>query len=113
DALPATAASAALGPAIEQLAARLRYMSEVGIGYLTLDRQARTLSGGEVQRANLTSALGSGLVNTLFVLDEPTIGLHPADSERLADMLAELTRRDNTVVLVEHDPDMLRVADHI
>ncbi|TNF22739.1 MAG: excinuclease ABC subunit UvrA [Deltaproteobacteria bacterium] len=112
-ALPPTAATDALAPVRAQLGDRLRYLEEVGIGYLTLDRQARTLSGGEVQRANLTSALGSGLVNTLFVLDEPTIGLHAADSERLAAVLAQLTGKDNTVVLVEHDPDMLRVADHV
>jgi len=111
--LPPTAATDALAPVRSQLADRLRYLEEVGVAYLTLDRQARTLSGGEVQRANLTSALGSGLVNTLFVLDEPTIGLHAADSERLADVLAQLTSKDNTVVLVEHDPDMLRVADHV
>ncbi|MCA9515652.1 MAG: excinuclease ABC subunit UvrA, partial [Myxococcales bacterium] len=111
--LPKTAEHLALGPVVDQLASRLRYLHEVGIGYLTLDRQTRTLSGGEVQRANLTSALGSGLVNTLFVLDEPTIGLHPADSDRLASLLAELTARENTVVVVEHDPDMLRVADNV
>ncbi|PIE17018.1 MAG: excinuclease ABC subunit A [Proteobacteria bacterium] len=112
-ALPPTSEREALGPVLDQLAKRLRYLDEVGVGYLTLDRQARTLSGGEIQRANLTSALGSGLVNTLFVLDEPTIGLHPNDTERLARLLAELTDHDNTVVLVEHDPDMLRVADHV
>jgi len=111
--LPPTARSQALKPVSEQLADRLGYLERVGLGYLNLDRQARTLSGGEVQRANLTSTLGSGLVNTLFVLDEPTVGLHADDSERLADVLAELVRRDNTVVLVEHDPDMLAVADHI
>ncbi len=110
---PRGPAAEALAPVIDQLDSRLRYMVEVGIGYLSLARQARTLSGGEVQRANLTTALGSGLVNTLFVLDEPTIGLHPADSERLANQLAALTTRDNTVVVVEHDPDMLRVADHV
>ena len=112
-ALPETARTRAMVPVTSQLEARLRYLERVGLGYLTLDRQARTLSGGEVQRANLTTTLGSGLVNTLFVLDEPTVGLHPADSERLADVLSELVARDNTVVLVEHDPDMLRVADHL
>ena len=103
----------ALGAVFDQLRHRLSYLERVGLGYLTLNRSGRTLSGGEVQRANLTSALGSGLVNTLFVLDEPTIGLHPRDTERLADLLSELTERDNTVVVVEHDPDMLRVADHV
>ncbi len=112
-ALPDSARTRALSPVTSQLLTRLTYLERVGLGYLTIDRQARTLSGGEVQRANLTTTLGSGLVNTLFVLDEPTVGLHPADSEKLADVLAELVNRDNTVVLVEHDPDMLRVADHI
>ena len=103
----------ALDAVFDQLHHRLTYLERVGLGYLTLNRSGRTLSGGEVQRANLTSALGSGLVNTLFVLDEPTIGLHPRDTECLADLLSELTQRDNTVVVVEHDPDMLRVADHV
>jgi excinuclease ABC subunit A len=111
--LPPTARSRALAPITSQLENRLAYLEKVGLGYLTLDRQARTLSGGEVQRANLTTTLGSGLVNTLFVLDEPTVGLHAEDSDRLADALAELVARDNTVVVVEHDPDMLRVADHL
>ncbi|MCB9730867.1 MAG: excinuclease ABC subunit UvrA [Deltaproteobacteria bacterium] len=111
--LPEAADEEGLAPVLDQLHHRLSYLDRVGIGYLTLDRQGRTLSGGEVQRANLTSALGSGLVNTLFVLDEPTIGLHPRDTDRLADLLAELTERQNTVVLVEHDPDVLRVADHL
>ncbi|MDP6945085.1 MAG: ATP-binding cassette domain-containing protein, partial [Myxococcota bacterium] len=97
----------------DQLHHRLSYLDRVGLGYLTLNRAGRTLSGGEVQRANLTSALGSGLVHTLFVLDEPTIGLHPRDTERLSGLLAELTEFDNTVVVVEHDPDILRVADHV
>ncbi len=112
-ALPDGVRSKALRPVTDQLGDRLDYLDRVGLGYLNIDRQARTLSGGEVQRANLTSTLGSGLVNTLFVLDEPTVGLHADDSERLANVLQELVRRDNTVVLVEHDPDMLAVADHI
>ncbi len=111
--LPPAAHTRALSPVTRQLETRLTYLEKVGLGYLTLDRQARTLSGGEVQRANLTTTLGSGLVNTLFVLDEPTVGLHAEDSDRLAEALAELVARDNTVVVVEHDPDMLRVADHI
>jgi excinuclease ABC subunit A len=110
---PEAADDRALRSVLDQLHHRLSYLERVGLGYLTLNRTGRTLSGGEVQRANLTSALGSGLVNTLFVLDEPTIGLHPRDTERLADLLGELTERDNTVVVVEHDPDMLRVADHV
>ena len=108
-----TSTLASMRPVLQQLSQRLSYLQQVGIGYLTLDRQARTLSGGELQRANLTTALGSGLVNTLFVLDEPTIGLHPSDADRLAGLLRELSTRDNTVVVVEHDPDMLRIADHI
>ncbi len=111
--LPPADADRALRPVLAQLRGRLAYLERVGLGYLTLDRAGRTLSGGEVQRANLTSALGSGLVNTLFVLDEPTIGLHARDTERLSDLLAEMTALDNTVVVVEHDPDMLRVADHL
>lgn len=103
----------ALAPVLDQLRHRLSYLDDVGLGYLTLDRQARTLSGGEVQRANLTTALGSGLVNTLFVLDEPTIGLHARDGHRLSRLLRGLTERQNTVILVEHDPDMLAMADHI
>ncbi len=98
---------------LDQLRHRLAYLDDVGLGYLTLDRQARTLSGGEVQRANLTTALGSGLVNTLFVLDEPTIGLHARDGHRLSRLLRGLTERQNTVILVEHDPDMLAMADHV
>ena len=111
--LDGVAADPGLQAVTVQLDRRLAYLQRVGLDYLTLDRQARTLSGGEVQRANLTTALGSGLVNTLFVLDEPSIGLHPRDADRLADVLAELTAHENTVVLVEHDPDMMRVADHL
>jgi len=111
--LPQTPRTRALEPIVAQLSRRLEYLDRVGLGYLTLDRQARTLSGGEVQRSNLTTTLGSGLVNTLFVLDEPTVGLHADDAARLASALADLVARDNTVVVVEHDPDMLRVADHI
>jgi len=113
EALPPTEGDRSLASVLDQLGHRLSYLDRVGLGYLTLNRAGRTLSGGEVQRANLTSALGSGLVNTLFVLDEPTIGLHPRDTERLSDLLAELTDHDNTVVVVEHDPDILRVADHV
>ena len=113
DRLPPAASDRALIGVVDQLRQRLRYLDRVGLGYLTLDRQGRTLSGGELQRANLTSAVGSGLVNTLFVLDEPTIGLHARDTERLSSLLTEMTDRDNTVVVVEHDPDMLRVADHV
>jgi excinuclease ABC subunit A len=92
---------------------RLGYLCEVGLGYLTLDRQSRTLSGGEVQRINLTTALGTSLVNTLFVLDEPSIGLHPRDMGRVIGVLRRLRDAGNTLVVVEHDPQIMREADRI
>ncbi|MCD6385422.1 excinuclease ABC subunit UvrA, partial [Candidatus Sumerlaeota bacterium] len=92
---------------------RLRYLDEIGLGYLTLDRQTRTLSGGEAQRINLATALGSSLTETLYVLDEPTVGLHPRDSERLLNTLKALKKIGNTVVVVEHDPVIIRGADKI
>src|SRR5258706_15388556 len=98
---------------LTEIRARLRFLSEVGLGYLTLDRQSRTLSGGEVQRINLTTALGTSLVNTLFVLDEPSIGLHPRDINRLIGILQCLRDAGNTLLVVEHDPDVIRAADRI
>lgn len=98
---------------IDQLRERVGVLSRVGLDYLTLDRQARTLSGGEVQRIQLAAALGSGLTSTLYVLDEPTIGLHPQDSERLLDLLRSLALRGNTVLVVEHDRTVIEGADHI
>ena len=98
---------------LDELRARLGYLEEVGVGYLTLDRHTRTLSGGETQRVNLTACLGSRLVNTLFVLDEPSVGLHPRDTERLAHILRRLRDAGNTVVVVEHEPGVMRVADQI
>jgi excinuclease ABC subunit A len=95
------------------MSSRLRYLDEVGLGYLTLDRASRTLSGGEVQRVNLTTCLGSSLVDTLFVLDEPSVGLHPRDIERLIGIIRSLTNAGNTVVVVEHDEAMIRAADHV
>ncbi|MBN2581468.1 MAG: excinuclease ABC subunit UvrA [Planctomycetes bacterium] len=92
---------------------RLRYLDEVGLGYLTLDRQTRTLSGGEAQRINLASALGSSLTSTLYVLDEPTVGLHPRDSHRLLEILRQLIDKGNTVVVVEHDPEIICGASHV
>ena len=92
---------------------RLRYLLEVGLDYLTLDRQSRTLSGGELARVDLTTAVGSSLVNTLYILDEPSIGLHPRDSQRLVRILHELRAKENTVVVVEHDPEIIREADHV
>jgi excinuclease ABC subunit A len=91
----------------------LAYLEEVGVGYLTLARQARTLSGGEAQRIALASALGAQLTGTLYVLDEPSVGLHPRDSHRLMKVLRKLTARGNTVVVVEHDPEIMREADHV
>jgi excinuclease ABC subunit A len=87
---------------IEQVRARLGYLETVGLGYLSLDRTLRTLSGGEAQRVALTSALGSSLVNMLYVLDEPSVGLHPQDTQRLLSAIRGLRDRGNTVVVVEH-----------
>ena len=98
---------------LEQVIARLGYLIEVGVGYLTLDRSLRTLSGGETQRVSLTSALGSSLVNMLYVLDEPTVGLHPADVEQLGTAITGLRDRGNTVAIVEHEEAMIRSADQI
>ena len=96
-----------------EITTRLRYLSDVGIGYLTLDRQSRTLSGGEVQRINLTTALGTSLVNTLFVLDEPSIGLHPRDMHRITEAMWRLRGAGNTLVVVEHDPAVMLAADRV
>jgi excinuclease ABC subunit A len=96
-----------------ELESRLGYLDRVGLGYLSLDRQARTLSGGEAQRVTLTAALGTSLHNALFVLDEPTVGLHPTDVEPLTTLLAELAQRHNTVLVVEHDPAVIRAADRV
>jgi len=92
---------------------RLRYLLAVGLDYLTLDRQSRTLSGGELARVDLTRAVGSSLVNTLYILDEPSVGLHPRDSQRLVKILQELRAKENTVVVVEHEEEIIREADHI
>jgi len=97
---------------LDEIRARLNYLSEVGLGYLTLDRQSRTLSGGEVQRINLTTALGTSLVNTLFVLDEPSIGLHPRDMGRVIGVMERLRDAGNSLVVVEHDPQIMLAADH-
>ena len=93
--------------------ARVRYLEDLGLGYLTLDRQARTLSGGETQRVNLATAIGSELVSTHFVLDEPSVGLHMRDTERLNDSIRRLQARGNSVLMVEHDLDCIASADHI
>ncbi len=97
----------------DEISTRLKYLCEVGIGYLTLDRQSRTLSGGEVQRINLTTALGTSLVNTLFVLDEPSIGLHPRDMNRIITAMQRLRDAGNTLVVVEHDPAVMLAADRM
>ncbi|MDR0901461.1 MAG: hypothetical protein LBM92_01690, partial [Opitutaceae bacterium] len=97
----------------DSILTRLRYLVQVGLGYLTLDRPSKTLSGGEVERVNLTSCLGTSLVDTLFVLDEPSVGLHPRDIDRLIAIIRTLTGAGNTVVVVEHDESMIRAADHI
>jgi excinuclease ABC subunit A len=98
---------------LTEIRTRLRYLVRRRLGYLTLDRQSRTLSGGEVQRINLTTALGTSLVNTLYVLDEPSIGLHPRDINRLIGIMHRLRDAGNTLVVVEHDPDVIRAADRI
>ena len=98
---------------INEILSRLHYLVDVGVGYLTLDRQSRTLSGGEVQRVNLTTALGTSLVNTLFVLDEPSIGLHPRDMDRITRVMQRLKNSGNTLVVVEHDPQVMLAADTI
>jgi excinuclease ABC subunit A len=98
---------------LREIRARLRYLTEVGLGYLNLDRQSRTLSGGEVQRINLTTALGTSLVSTLFVLDEPSIGLHPRDVGRIVGVMRRLRDAGNTLVVVEHDPKVIEAADRV
>ncbi len=99
--------------AYDSIVTRLRYLGQVGLDYLTLDRPSKTLSGGEVERVSLTSCLGTSLVDTLFVLDEPSVGLHPRDIDRLIAIIRSLTDAGNTVVVVEHDEAMIRAADHI
>ena len=97
--------------AIDEIVSRLRYIKDVGLSYLTLNRTSNTLSGGESQRINLVTALGSSLVGSLYILDEPSIGLHPRDTERLISVLKKLRDIGNTVVVVEHDEEIMRAAD--
>ncbi|MGE0671497.1 MAG: excinuclease ABC subunit UvrA, partial [Methylibium sp.] len=111
--LPSTMLDDALELLLDEVRTRLKYLCDVGIGYLTLDRQSRTLSGGEVQRINLTTALGTSLVNTLFVLDEPSIGLHPRDMNRIVQAMHRLRDAGNTLVVVEHDPAVMLAADRV
>lgn len=101
------------GQILHEIQKRLRYLDEVGLHYITLNRLTSTLSGGEAQRINLANALGSSLIGSLYVLDEPTIGLHPRDNERLIRILNSLRDIGNTVVVVEHDPAMIRAAGHV
>jgi excinuclease ABC subunit A len=98
---------------LKEIRRRLLFLSDVGLDYLTLDRLSSTLSGGEAQRISLATSLGSALVGTLYVLDEPSIGLHPRDNLRLIEILRQLRDQGNTVLVVEHDADMMKVADHI
>ncbi|MEL6449483.1 MAG: excinuclease ABC subunit UvrA [Pseudomonadota bacterium] len=110
---PPAAVAEAAELLLEEIRGRISFLAETGLGYLTLDRQSRTLSGGEVQRINLTTALGTSLVNTLFVLDEPSIGLHPRDVSRINAVLTRLRDAGNTLIVVEHDPQIMHVADRI
>jgi excinuclease ABC subunit A len=102
-----------LSVALCEVRNRLGFLVEVGLGYLTLDRTTRSLSGGETERVNLTTCLGSGLVNTLYVLDEPSVGLHPRDTDRLVRILHRLRDAGNTVVVVEHEASVIRAADQV
>jgi excinuclease ABC subunit A len=106
--------AATIGAApLAEVGRRLAFLERVGLGYLELDRAAATLSGGEMQRVRLAAQLGSGLTGVLYVLDEPTIGLHPSDTRRLLDTLRALVERGNSVLVVEHDTDTIRAADHV
>jgi excinuclease ABC subunit A len=111
--LPSTMLDDALKLLLDEVRARLKYLCDVGLQYLTLDRQSRTLSGGEVQRINLTTALGTSLVNTMFVLDELSIGLHPRDMNRIVQAMHRLRDAGNTLVVVEHDPAVMLAADRL
>ncbi len=98
---------------LHEITSRLQFLADVGLGYLTLNRLSNTLSGGESQRINLATSLGSSLVGSLYILDEPSIGLHPRDTQRLVSVLKQLRDLGNTVVVVEHDEEIMRAADHI
>ncbi len=101
------------GPVLAELTSRLAFLERVDVGYLTLDRLTRTLSGGEAQRIELANALGANLADTLYVLDEPTVGLHPRDTSRMIEILEDLAARGNTLVVVEHEPLVMRAADWV
>src|SRR5213075_2510869 len=101
------------GPILKEVCDRLRFLDEVGLDYLTLDRSAATLSGGEAQRIRLATQIGSRLVDVLYILDEPSIGLHQRDNARLLATLKELRDLGNTVLVVEHDEETIRAADYV
>lgn len=105
--------AAALNPLMAEINKRIRFLNELGLSYLSLDRQANTLSGGELQRARLASQLGGALSGVLYILDEPTAGLHPSDTDRLLHALRSLRDQGNTVLVVEHDEQILNAADHL
>ncbi|MGJ8655852.1 MAG: excinuclease ABC subunit UvrA [Akkermansiaceae bacterium] len=113
DAIPTEQPNSSTKHALTEIKARLHYLNEVGLGYLTLDRPARTLSGGEIERVNLTTCLGAALTNTLFVLDEPTVGLHSQDIHRLIKVMHDLRDKGNTVVVVEHEEAVMKSADNL
>ena len=98
---------------VKEINSRLRFLLDVGLEYLTLSRSAATLAGGEAQRIRLASQIGSGLVGVLYVLDEPSIGLHQRDNQRLIETLSHLRNIGNTVIVVEHDEETIRAADHV
>ena len=98
---------------LKEIRSRLGYLADVGLHYLTLDRLSATLSGGESQRINLSTSLGSNLVGSMYILDEPSIGLHPRDTNRLIGVLKQLRDLDNTVIVVEHEEEVMRAADWI
>jgi excinuclease UvrABC ATPase subunit len=104
---------AVAAPIVATLVERLEHMADIGLDYLSLDRETDTLSGGESQRVKMVKHLGSSLVDVMYILDEPSIGLHPRDVHRLTELLEKLRDKGNTVIVVEHDPDVMRVADHL
>ncbi len=113
DKIPLSQPNNSVKHALSEINARLHYLSEVGLGYLTLDRPARTLSGGEIERVNLTTCLGAALTNTLFILDEPTVGLHAQDIHRLIKVMHDLRDKGNTVVVVEHEEAVMMATDNL
>ena len=110
---PGDAPAEILGPILRELERRVGLLVDVGLEYMTLDRLTRSLSGGEAQRIGIANALGSPLTDGVYVLDEPTVGLHARDTGRIVALLRDLTERGNTVLVVEHDLDVVRAADHV